>query len=130
MKKFLIVSIIFVVNPVLAITNVEVQALFSNKAVVMIDGTRRTLTEGVASPEGVILISATSRSAVLEVDGTKKEYKLGSKVSLSYREPLHLEERLFADEQGMFLRTGTINGRTVRFLVDTGATTIAMNSTT
>ncbi|MDH5711451.1 MAG: TIGR02281 family clan AA aspartic protease, partial [Gammaproteobacteria bacterium] len=36
---------------------------------------------------------------------------------------------VFADDRGMFMSVGSINGQTVQFLVDTGATSIAMNAT-
>jgi aspartyl protease family protein len=110
-----------------AVTRIEVQALFGGKAIVMIDGQRRTLSAGEASPEGVKLIKADSKQAVLEVDGRRKAYQPGGAISLSYAKPEHHEEKVYADERGMFHSVGTINGRTVRFLVDTGATTVAMN---
>jgi aspartyl protease family protein len=112
---------------VVAVSQVEVQALFGGKAVVMIDGQRRNLGIGETSPEGVKLISADSKQAVLEVDGNTKSYKPGGAISLSYAKPEHLEEKVYADDRGMFRSVGTINGRTVRFLLDTGATTVAMN---
>ena len=106
---------------------IEVQALFGGKAVLMIDGQRRTLSMGQTSPEGVKLIEADSKQAVLEVDGRKKAYQPGGAISLSYAKPEHHEAKIFADDRGMFRSVGTINGRTVRFLLDTGATTVAMN---
>ena len=112
---------------VLAVPRIEVQALFGGKAVVMIDGHRRNLAIGETSPEGVKLIRADSKQAVLEVNGTTKSYKPGGAISLSYAKPDHLEETVYADDRGMFRSVGTINGRTVRFLLDTGATTVAMN---
>ena len=110
-----------------AVPVIEVQALFGGKAVLMIDGQRRTLSMGQTSPEGVKLIEADSKQAVLEVDGRKKAYQPGGAISLSYAKPEHHEEKIFADDRGMFRSVGTINGRTVRFLLDTGATTVAMN---
>jgi aspartyl protease family protein len=110
-----------------AVLQVEVQALFGGKAVVSIDGQRRTLSIGQTGPEGVKLINADSKQAVLEIDGKAKAYKPGGAISLSYAKPKHLEEKIYADERGMFRSVGTINGQTVRFLVDTGATTVAMN---
>jgi len=112
---------------VFAVSRIEVQALFGGKAVVMIDGQRRNLGIGETSPEGVKLISADSKQAVLEVDGNAKSYKPGGAISLSYARPEHVEEMVYADDRGMFRSVGTINGRTVRFLLDTGATTVAMN---
>ena len=106
---------------------IEVQALFGGKAILMIDGQRRTLSTGQTSPEGIKLIDANSKQAILEVDGTVKTYKPGGTISLSYAKPEHHEEKIYADDRGMFHSVGTINGRTVRFLLDTGATTIAMN---
>ncbi len=106
---------------------IEVQALFGGKAIVMIDGQRRTLSAGQTSPEGVKLIAADSKQAVLEFDGRRKAYQPGGAISLSYAKPEHHEEKIYADDRGMFHSVGTINGRTVRFLVDTGATTVAMN---
>ena len=114
---------------VAAVPRIEVQALFGGKAIVMIDGQRRTLSAGQTSPEGVKLIKADSKQAVLEFDGKRKVYQPGGAISLSYAKPEHHEEKIFADDRGMFHSVGTINGRTVRFLVDTGATTVAMNKT-
>ena len=111
----------------LAVSQVEGQALFGGKAMVMIDGQRRTLSIGQTSPEGVKLIDADSKQAVLAVDGKQKIYKPGGTISLSYAKPEHQEEKIYADDRGMFRSVGAINGRSVRFLLDTGATTVAMN---
>ena len=120
-------SLITVAGKTAAEPVIEVQALFGGKAVVMIDGQRRTLSMGQTSPEGVTLKTADSKQAVLEIDGVEKTYKPGGAISLSYAKPKHVEEKVYADERGMFRSVGTINGRTVRFLLDTGATTVAMN---
>lgn len=114
---------------VVAVPRIEVQALFGGKAIVMIDGQRRTLSAGQTSPEGVKLVNADSKQAVLEFEGKRKVYQPGGAISLSYAKPEHHEEKIYADDRGMFHSVGTINGRTVRFLVDTGATTVAMNKT-
>ena len=113
----------------LAVSQIEVQALFGGKAMVMIDGQSRTLSIGQTSPEGVTLIDADSKQAVLAVDGKQKIYKPGGTISLSYAKPEHQEEKIYADDRGMFRSVGAINGRSVRFLLDTGATTVAMNKT-
>ena len=111
-----------------AVNRIDVQALLGKKAVVMLDGVRRTLTIGKPSPEGVALIAVNKDGAKLEVDGEIKDYVLGSSVSMNFTLPEEIEEKVFADSRGMFLRTGTINGQSVKFLVDTGATSVAMNT--
>ena len=120
-------AVIAASGDVVAVSRIEVQALFGGKAIVMIDGQRRTLSIGQTSPEGVKLVNADSKRAVLEVDGKEKTYKPGGAISLSYAKPEHHEEKIYADDRGMYHSVGTINGRTVRFLLDTGATTVAMN---
>jgi len=114
-------------RPVFGVQAIEVQALLPGMAVVMIDGQRRTIKVGKTSPEGVKLIEADSRQAILEIDGKSKNYTLGSSVSLSFTQSPEVEEKIYANERGMFLSVGNINGQTVRFLIDTGATTVAMN---
>ena len=129
LSSILLTTQLLLSGPAFAIAQIEVQALFGGKAIVMIDGQRRMLSIGDTSPEGVKLVNADSKHAVLEVDGTTKSYRPGGAISLSYAKPEMREEKIFADDRGMFNSIGTINGRTVRFLVDTGATTVAMNKT-
>ena len=111
-----------------AIEKIEVQGLFSGKAVLLIDGKRHIVAEGEASPEGVRVISADSKSAVLEVDGEQKHYALGNSISTSYARAESVKEQIIADGAGMYFVHGSINGHSVKFLVDTGATTIAMSA--
>jgi aspartyl protease family protein len=135
-KIFLRIALILYVYILLAnnanasqAVDVKVQALFTGKAVLMIDGQRRVLAVGQTSPEGVKLLKSDSNGVTLEIDGVSKDYILGSSSSYSFKKKESVEEQLFANERGMFLTTGTINGQVVRFLLDTGATTIAMNTT-
>ena len=115
--------------PVLAIDTIQVLALFKGKAVIKVDGERYTLSTGDTSPEGVKLVTADSEKAVLEVNGRKKFYLLGSSMSIGtkFRVPEEKMIQAYADSRGMYHIQGSINGYTMRFLIDTGATTIAMN---
>ena len=106
---------------------IEVQGLFSGKAVVLINGRRHILSVGQTSPEGVKMISADSQSAVLEVDGKSRQYRLGNRVSTQFAKKEKTTEMISADKRGMFLSHGSINGQPVEFLVDTGATTVAIS---
>ena len=112
-----------------AVEQLEVQGLFSGKAVVLIDGKRHILSIGETSPEGVRVISADSKSAVLEENGNQKTYRLGNTIHTNFEKPRFVREQIFANSYGMFLTQGVINGHQVKFLVDTGATIVAMSST-
>ena len=132
MKKQLLILTAYL--PLLFLTNayavekLEVQGLFSNKAVLMVDGKRHVIAVGETSPEGVKVISANSRGAVLEVDGKQEQYNLGSSVSTTFAKRKSQKETIFINSGGMYMTFGNINGRTVRFLVDTGASAISMNT--
>jgi len=119
-------SLLFTVNAY-AIEKLEVQALFSNKAVLMVDGKRHILAVGQTSPEGVKVISANSRGAVLEIDGQQKQYDLGNTISTTFTKRKSQKETIYVNSGGMFMTFGNINGRSVRFLVDTGASAVSMN---
>lgn len=108
-------------------TEIIVLGLFKNKVIVKIDGKQRVLKQGEASPEGVILVSANSDSAVLEVDGRQNSYTLGSHIGSSFKRDEQPEVAIYKNERGMFNVIGSINNFPVNFLVDTGASHIAMN---
>jgi len=104
-----------------------VLGLFRNKVMVKIDGKQRILKPGKISPEGVLLISSNSDEAVLEIDGVKGSYRLGSHIGSSFKRDEQPEVSIYQDERGMFTVIGSINNFPVNFLVDTGASHIAMN---
>ena len=110
-----------------AAPQIVVQGLFRDRAVVTIDGKQRILRVGERTPEGVKLISADSQEALLEIDGQRKSYRLGEHVAGTYAAPASTEVRIWPDGRGMYATIGSINGLPVRFLIDTGATLIAMN---
>lgn len=111
-----------------AVKKVRVMGLFKDKAVVSIDGNQRVLKKGETSPEGVTLISADSKQAVLELNGERKSYALGSHIGAKFAPPKdHPKVTIWPSSAGMYTVVGSINGYPVNFLVDTGATLIAMN---
>jgi len=116
-------------SSVQAVEQLEVQGLFSSKVVLMVDGKRHVLAAGKTSPEGVKIISVNRTGAVLEVDGKQKQYNLGdgATINTSFTKRKSYKETIYVNSAGMYLTFGSINGRSVRFLVDTGASAISMN---
>jgi aspartyl protease family protein len=112
-------------------TDIAVTALFNGKAVVVVDGGKpRTLALGESTPEGVKLLSANSESALVELNCQRQTLRLGegTRVGASAASERSGQVTLTADARGHFLTTGAINGVSVRFLVDTGATSIALST--
>ncbi len=83
------------------------------------NATVRTLRDGQSSPEGVILVSATREAAVIDADGKRYTLRLGQSTTSTLV--------LRANAGGLFLTTAHINGVPVQVIVDTGASTVALN---
>lgn len=111
-----------------AAPRLSVVALFNGKAMVEIDGRRHLLAVGQTTPEGVRLISASTKAAVLEVDGQRQTLGLSSSVGGRYAAPSRREVHVSRDPRGVFTTAGSVNGVPVSFLVDTGATAVVLNA--
>ena len=114
----------------IADTQVNVVGLFNGKALVTINGsTPQTLSVG-QTKNGVKLIAADSQQATLLIEGKTKVLGMGQGVSTggsgdsTQSQPVNL----YADSAGHFFGNATINGTSLRYVVDTGATTVALNS--
>jgi aspartyl protease family protein len=108
---------------------VRVLALFPNKAMLEIDGKERLLRAGQASPEGVTLVSADQHEAVVDIGGRREALTFGTSVGGTFAAPEAREVKIYRNTRGAFTTAGSINGRPVDFMVDTGATAIAMSAT-
>lgn len=108
-------------------TEVQVKMLASGSALLEVDGKQHMLRAGKSSPEGVLLVSATGKEAVVEVDGERHTLKLMRRISSGFVAPNLAEVRIASSTGGHYVTPGRINGMPVQFMVDTGATSIAMN---
>ena len=112
-------------------TEVGVVGLFPGKAVVTINGGRpRTLAVGDKTAEGVNLKAVEAGAAILEFDGKRHRVGIGEQVFARVDESARSGGtiHLTADTQGHFFTTGSLNGTSVRFLVDTGATLVSFGA--
>lgn len=126
MKHFLCLLLLAFASSGLAM-DIEVKMLMQGSALLQIDGEQRMLRQGARSPEGVLLISADTKQAVIEIEGKRKTVTMSRGISTQFKAADKTEIRIASGEGQHYFTQGLINGRTVNFLVDTGATTIAMN---
>jgi aspartyl protease family protein len=120
-----IAALALIAPPVLA-ADVALVGLIGVRAIVVIDGgAPRTLAPGQKSAEGVTLLGTEKDSASFEIGGKKRTLRMGER-TYSATSPGRQSVTLNADERGHFVTLGSINGRSVRFLVDTGATFVAL----
>ena len=109
---------------------VELQAVLGQSAVLQVDGVRRMLRVGQVSPEGVRLLALDPAAARVQVQNQTLTVPLGGRAGGALPVGEAASVRIARSASGMYLTAGTINGRAVEFLVDTGASTVAMNDAT
>jgi aspartyl protease family protein len=106
--------------------------LGANKALLIINGKLQTVSVGT-SVEGVRLVKFDTNEAWVEVNGKQLTLRLGaSPVNLGSTETQTDSGKrivLTAGSGGHFTTTGTVNGKSISFLVDTGATSVAISQT-
>jgi aspartyl protease family protein len=105
-------------------------SLGSKAALLLIDGEARTVPVG-QSVAGVRLVSLDEDRVVVEVDGRRQTLVLGASPGrIGAAGPAPNAGRqivLSSGSGGHFTANGSINGQTTQFLVDTGATSIAIS---
>ncbi len=100
-----------------------------SKAVLMIDGQPVTLAVG-ATARGVTLRRRVDGEAEVEVGGRVERLRLGGTPARTGGAAPTAENRaivIAAGPGGHFTASGAINGQAVQFMVDTGATTVALS---
>ncbi len=114
-------------SPQVLAAKVTLVGLFPGKAVIVIDdGPPRTVSVGQKTAEGILLVSSESGHAQFEIDGKRTTLEIGEHFAPPKAETEAPTAILLADAQGRFVSMGKVNNRSVRFLVDTGATTVSL----
>lgn len=124
-----LLACLWLAAPVAEAVDVGLAGLFPGKALLTINGgPPRIVPVGVKTDEGVKVVSIDGGTATLEVDGKKRILGVGQNVTAQASTSRPATVVLTADASGHFLATGSINGTTVRFLVDTGASMVSMGA--
>ena len=104
--------------------------MLGNKALLIVDGTAPKTVAPGDTHRGVKVISTAGDTAVVEIAGKRQTLQIGDSPASVGGNP-GAQARgsqivLTAGSGGHFTTQGSINGQSVRFMVDTGATSIAL----
>ena len=109
-------------------TEVQVVGLRPGQSVDVVIGDDAPLRIDVDETVGEIkVLRVDLDSAVLSINGTIKTLPLVPKSTSPEHATGSASVTLSADARGHFLTTAAVNGRSVRFLIDTGATVITLS---
>lgn len=116
--------------PCMGAPQVQLVGVMGSRALFLVDGQRQMLGVG-ASAAGIRLLALQGDTAEIDFDGQRMTLRVGASpaalVPSGAPAPAAQEIVLAAGPGGHFVTQGAINGRPVSFLVDTGATTVAMS---
>ncbi len=111
--------------------SVALTGVSGNKALVVIDGAAPRFLSAGQAHQGVKLLNLQGEAATVEVNGQRQTLRVGdAPVSVGRAAPAGGGGQrivITADARGHFLPPGQINGRAVQFMVDTGATSVALS---
>jgi aspartyl protease family protein len=129
MRRLLVTLAGLALAAAVAAQSVSLQGMLGSKALLVIDGgAPRTIAPG-ESLQGVTVLSTSGDQAVVEIKGQKHTLRIGdAQVSFGGNGGPARGTRivLTAGSNGHFLSQGTINGKAVQFLVDTGASVVGL----
>lgn len=125
---FTLAAFCLLLSSALAAQEVGLAGIIGSKALLKINGGAPRAVPAGATVDGVKVVSVQGDQVVVEINGRKRPLRVGQNAvgvaASSDSDRLVLQ----ADGQGHFFTTGTINGVSVRFLVDTGASMISLGA--
>ena len=109
---------------------VTLQGTLGSKALLIVDGAQPKVVAPGESTGGVKLISASGEEAVVEIGSQRRTLRVGEAPVNVGGAPMSGGDTvvLTADSRGHFITQGSINNRPAQFMVDTGATLIALDA--
>ncbi|MES2511540.1 MAG: TIGR02281 family clan AA aspartic protease [Pseudomonadota bacterium] len=111
--------------------SIALAGMLGNRALLVVDGTPPKSVSAGDTHQGVKVISTTGDQAIIEQGGKRITLRVGeAPVSLGGSASGGKGNRIVmhADRGGHFYAAGSINGKAAQFMVDTGATSVAMSS--
>lgn len=112
--------------PAVMAQEVGLAGIMGSKAMLMINGSEPQAVPVGQTLDGVKVVSVQGDQVMIEIGGKKRPLRVGQYAVGAANGDGSSKIIMTADGQGHFYTTGTINGTSVRFLVDTGATMISL----
>jgi len=125
MKKPLLVLLFAAACALAQAQSVTLTGTIGSRAILIVNGgAPKTLAVGETF-QGVKLVALQGEQATVEAEGKRVALRMDTPVSIGGGGTRIV---LPASSGGHFMAQGAINGRTVNFMLDTGATTIALSA--
>jgi aspartyl protease family protein len=127
LRHFIALFVLLACGPAKAADIALIGIIGASAAVLAVDGGEpRTIRAG-QTRYGITVHSVERERATIEFEGTKRVLSLGQHYrSTAAAADVRSMVTLAADSRGHFVADGQINGGSVRFLVDTGASGVAL----
>ena len=109
---------------------VEAVGLFKDRAMIRVLGKEHYLTVGQTSPEGATLVESDAQHAVVRYKDETYKLTLSDRVGGTFQAANQASLSIAPDQIGQYRAQGSINGHMVDFLVDTGASLVAISERT
>jgi aspartyl protease family protein len=124
---FLAASVLLATPLLAAAQAVALSGILGSKALLVVDGgTPRALAAG-EEHKGVKVVSVGREEAVVLIGTDRRTLRMGEAPVSVGAGAAGRRVVLIADSRGHFVHSGTINGQTMQFMVDTGASTVAIS---
>jgi aspartyl protease family protein len=130
MKLFLALCLALLTG-VAAAQSVALQGMLGSKALLIVEGGEPRAVAAGETHKGVKVLSTLGDQAVVEINGRRHTLRVGdapASIGSGSTSPRGNRIVLTAGTGGHFMTQGAINGKAVQFMVDTGATSVAMSS--
>ncbi len=110
--------------------SVMLTGTIGSRAILIVNGAPPKTVAVGETFQGVKLLSLQAEQAVVELEGKRVNLRMDTPVSIGGGGGTGGGSRIVlpADSRGHFMTQGAINGRPVTFMLDTGATSIALSA--
>ncbi|HSU76636.1 MAG TPA: TIGR02281 family clan AA aspartic protease [Burkholderiales bacterium] len=130
MRHFICLSLLVAAAALAAADDVALIGVIGDKAAVLAIGGGEPKTVKVGQTwSGITVVAVTREHATVEIEGKRRELTLGQHYRAGGQLAATRESvTLAADPRGHFFADAAVNGIPMRFVIDTGATAVALSA--